>query len=329
MIKQITGDLIKSAKQGNFDVIAHQANCFNTMGSGIAKSIREEWPEAAAVDSATIKGDHSKLGTLTHTKNTSPIIVNLYGQFDYWSQGVLTNYDALEKALLEMKSKFPNKRIGLPKIGALRARGDWNTIFAIIKKVFCDDSDDVTIVEWEQTDVKNQIAKAHKNSTNSSIISSLSAFSSPAPLQIPKSQISNNVQSNILSSNLTLVKTKFHGKRKCKVCNIYHPIKEMNNYLPSVWVCKKNRVTLIPDCNDIFISKTLVINNLKNDTTVMTKKFHGKRKCKECNTYHPIKEMNNYLPSAWVCKQTCNNNFVNKICRINNVVDLNAFVVSA
>jgi O-acetyl-ADP-ribose deacetylase (regulator of RNase III) len=113
MIKEIKGDLIRSAKNGEFDLIAHQANCFNTMGSGIAKSIKEEWPEAAAVDSATIKGDRSKLGTISFTTNTNPIIVNLYGQFDYWSPGVLTDYDALEKALLKMKETFPSKKIGM------------------------------------------------------------------------------------------------------------------------------------------------------------------------------------------------------------------------
>ena len=32
----VKGDLIKSAKEGQFDVIIHGCNCFNTMGAGIA-----------------------------------------------------------------------------------------------------------------------------------------------------------------------------------------------------------------------------------------------------------------------------------------------------
>ena len=91
MIKHIIGDLVEKKKNGEFDVIAHQANCYNTMGSGIALSIKNEWPEAADVDNATIKGDQSKLGTISFTKNTNPIIVNLYGQFNYWDKGILLN----------------------------------------------------------------------------------------------------------------------------------------------------------------------------------------------------------------------------------------------
>jgi len=248
-IKTITGDLIKSAKNGEFEVIAHQCNCFNTMGSGIAKAIREEWPEAAAVDAATVKGDRAKLGTFTSTQNTNPIIVNLYGQFDYWSKGVLTDYSALEQALSGMKNLFPGKKIGMPKIGSLRARGDWNTIYAIIQKVFCDDSDDVTIVEWEQDNLK---------ATSSSVAASLSALSAfNNPVQSSQTSSSDDTDSNVQNVVAAFpIKKKFHGKRKCKVCNTYHPIRELINYLPSVWVCKQN-------CNQKLIDKVVSENELQ------------------------------------------------------------------
>lgn len=256
-VKTITGDLIKSAKNGDFELIAHQANCFNTMGSGIARAIREEWPEAADVDNATVKGDPAKLGTFTSTKNTNPIIVNLYGQFDYWSQGVLTNYDALEKALTIMKSTFPGKKIGMPKIGSLRARGDWNTIYAIIQKVFCDDTDDVTIVEWDQDNSKN---------TNSSAISSISGLSALSIFNNPTQQSTSDPNNkNISTQNkpIVSVKKKFHGKRKCKICNTYHPIRELINYMTSVWVCKLN-------CNQKLIDKIIFENKLQLPTAAPT-----------------------------------------------------------
>jgi len=256
-IKTITGDLIKSAKKGEFEVIGHQCNCFNTMGSGVAKSIRDEWPEAASVDAATTKGDKSKLGTLTHTKNTNPIIVNLYGQFDYWSPGVLTDYGALEKALTEMKNLFPGKKIGLPKIGALRARGDWNTIYAIIQKVFCDDIDDVTIVEWDQTDGKTTSSSAPISAT----LSGLSAFNNPiSPSATVADDNDTSGSSTVMSLYTPPGKKKFHGKRKCKVCNTYHPIRDLINYLPSVWVCKQN-------CNQKLIDKVVSENNLQLSNT--------------------------------------------------------------
>lgn len=248
-VKTITGDLIKSAKKGEFELIAHQANCFNTMGSGIALAIKKEWPEAADVDNETIKGDRTKLGTISFTKNTNPIIVNLYGQFDFWSPGVLTDYVALEKALLETKKTFPGKKIGMPKIGSLRARGDWNTIYAIIQKVFCDDSDDVTIVEWEQDDSK---------ATSSSVAASLSALSAfNNPVQSSQTSSSDDTDSTVQNVVAALpIKKKFHGKRKCKVCNTYHPIRKLINYLPSVWVCKQN-------CNQKLIDKVVFENELQ------------------------------------------------------------------
>jgi O-acetyl-ADP-ribose deacetylase (regulator of RNase III) len=249
MIKEIKGDLIRSAKNGEFDLIAHQANCFNTMGSGIAKSIKEEWPEAAAVDSATIKGDRSKLGTISFTTNTNPIIVNLYGQFDYWSPGVLTDYDALEKALLKMKETFPSKKIGMPKIGSLRARGDWNVIFKIIEKVFCDPNDDVTIVEWEKNDYNPKSSGDNNKSVVSPIISSLSIFNNPNTTPMSTQDSDDKTKKNQVAVK------KFHGKRKCRICNVYHPIRDLINYVPSVWICKQN-------CNKEFMDK--IINVQKN-----------------------------------------------------------------
>ena len=40
----IKGDLIDLAIEGKFDLIVHGCNCFNTMGKGIAKSIRQNFP---------------------------------------------------------------------------------------------------------------------------------------------------------------------------------------------------------------------------------------------------------------------------------------------
>ncbi len=264
MVKQIIGDLIRSAKNGEFEVIAHQCNCFNTMGAGIARSIRLEWQEAADVDNATQKGDPNKLGTITYTENTNPIIVNLYGQFDFHGNGVLTNYDALEKALMEMKQKFPGKKIGMPKVGSLRARGDWSVILPIIEKVFSDPTDDVTIVEWEQdanavstTSSQKAISSGSSNTNygnQTGAIAKLSAFSTPSSSVSATPVISSKAVT-------TPSKKKFKGKRKCKVCQTYHPVKDMYNYLTSVWVCKGK-------CHVIFMDNlNKLITQNSTDTT--------------------------------------------------------------
>ena len=61
----IRGDLIALAQDGHFDVIVHGCNCQCTMGAGIAKAIKEAFPEALEADKGTTKGDRNKLGTLS------------------------------------------------------------------------------------------------------------------------------------------------------------------------------------------------------------------------------------------------------------------------
>ncbi len=62
-MKRIEGDLIRLANLGHFDVIIHGCNCFCTMGAGIAKAIREQYPAAYEADLATEKGNRGKLGS--------------------------------------------------------------------------------------------------------------------------------------------------------------------------------------------------------------------------------------------------------------------------
>ena len=133
MIKYIDGDLVKEAEL--FDVIGHCCNCFNTMGAGIAPQIKAKFPDAYAADCETIKGDESKLGKISVSYDTKPIVVNLYGQYDYTGRrhGEMDlDYDALRSALRAMKEEFSGLLFGLPKIGAGLAGGDWDVIEAII-----------------------------------------------------------------------------------------------------------------------------------------------------------------------------------------------------
>ena len=56
------GDLLALARAGRFDVIVHGCNCFCAMGGGIARAIREEFPEAYAADLATLRGSRGRAG---------------------------------------------------------------------------------------------------------------------------------------------------------------------------------------------------------------------------------------------------------------------------
>lgn len=152
-MKTISGDLIALAMSGHFDAIVHGCNCFCTMGAGIAKAIRAEFPEAYVADKQTTKGDRFKLGTYSSatvtTNGHSLTIVNAYTQFHYRGRGVKVDYDAVTSCFAAISKDFTNQRIGLPKIGAGLASGDWNRIAEIIDRE-CGDQD-VTVVEFTQS----------------------------------------------------------------------------------------------------------------------------------------------------------------------------------
>jgi O-acetyl-ADP-ribose deacetylase (regulator of RNase III) len=145
MITEITGDLIADAK--NYHVIVHGANCFCTMKSGIAKQVILHFPEAQAVDSATEKGSRQKLGTLSFTKNTTPVVVNAYTQYQFGTDKMNCDYEAVRSCMKALKKQFAGKKIGMPQIGAGLAGGDWNIIKQIITDELADE--DVTIVYWK------------------------------------------------------------------------------------------------------------------------------------------------------------------------------------
>jgi len=144
-MKYIKGDLVRDAKQ--FEIIVQQCNCFCTMGAGIAPQIKRNFPEAYEVDCETKRGDESKLGTITYTKSTSPIIINAYGQYGMGGQ-IETNYEALRSCMKEIKKIFSGKRIAMPLIGAGLAGGDWTIINKIIEEELY--NEDVSIIIWER-----------------------------------------------------------------------------------------------------------------------------------------------------------------------------------
>ncbi len=135
-MKVIRGDLIELARHGTFDVIIHGCNCHCTMGAGIAKAIKEVFPEAYAADLATLKGDRVKLGTITFAQidlsERSLSVVNAYTQFDWRGKKPLADYDAIRSAFRAIRAGFSGRRIGYPRIGAGLAGGDWSKISAII-----------------------------------------------------------------------------------------------------------------------------------------------------------------------------------------------------
>lgn len=160
-MKTIKGDLIELAKARHFDIIVHGCNCFNTMNSGIAKQIKKEFPQAFLADMKTAKGDKAKLGTISGCCVDNVYVFNAYTQycFGYDPKISYVNYGAVRscfKMVAEQCHKLNNLllrdnsdnlfRIGIPKIGAGLAGGDWNIISKIIEEETV--NLDVTVVEY-------------------------------------------------------------------------------------------------------------------------------------------------------------------------------------
>ena len=143
MTHYITGDLLTS----DCDVLVHQCNCWGTFGAGIARQIKEQYPEAYYSDQCTLRGDKTKLGTAVFVHSQGKIIVNLYGQYDhggYGRDGVYVDYKALRRGLQAVhdacakpSSQWPTwPKIGMPRIGCALAGGSWARVAKILDDVF-------------------------------------------------------------------------------------------------------------------------------------------------------------------------------------------------
>lgn len=172
MIKEIDGDLIKLALEGNFDVICHGVNCFCTMGAGIAPQMAKAFGcDKFYYEDKDYKGSINKLGIIDYQTG----LVNDKGKFE-WSRsnnifdGMLAvvnaytqykygrnhadgddkpfDYDAFTLCMRKINHIFKGKHIGLPKIGAGLGGGDWTLIRGIIVIELKDM--DVTIVNYKK-----------------------------------------------------------------------------------------------------------------------------------------------------------------------------------
>jgi O-acetyl-ADP-ribose deacetylase (regulator of RNase III) len=153
-LKHTKGNLLDLAEAGKFDVVVQGCNCFNTMGGGIAREIRERYPVAASVDMETVKGDYRKLGTWTECdagETNRFTVINAYTQYNM-SQGTdVFEYTAFQLILEKLTFVYPSKRIGLPYIGMGLAGGNKEVIIPMIEW-FADrisaEGGSVTLVEF-------------------------------------------------------------------------------------------------------------------------------------------------------------------------------------
>ena len=135
MIRYIKGDITKS----NCDIICHQVNCQGVMNSGVAKAIREKWPEVYEQYKDLCKKQEQTICLLGTTqpveiqKTPARYVVNLFAQQYYGFNGIrFTDYEAFYNSIANLSVQLannPDKTIAFPyKIGCVRGGANWNII---------------------------------------------------------------------------------------------------------------------------------------------------------------------------------------------------------
>lgn len=149
MIHYVKGDITKS----NCDIICHQVNCQGAMNSGVAKAIREKWPEVYEYYKIWCDREEDKANLLGEAQgiliedNPNRYVGNLYAQYNYGYDGQrYTNYEAFYNAIEQIAAQLvehPYKvTIAFPyKIGCVRGGADWKIIRTMINKVFAGQND--------------------------------------------------------------------------------------------------------------------------------------------------------------------------------------------
>jgi O-acetyl-ADP-ribose deacetylase (regulator of RNase III) len=157
---EVEGNLITLAREGHFDAIAHGCNCFCTQKKGLATQMVAAFAtDTYPMEAKEYKGDVNKIGQIeamrfvldarSSPKTSFLDVVNAYTQFGYGNPKGDIDYEALTLVMRKLASRYFQKRVGLPQIGAGLAGGDWNRIKEIIQKElapYCD----VTVVIYKQ-----------------------------------------------------------------------------------------------------------------------------------------------------------------------------------
>lgn len=151
--EEIDGDLIGLALQGRFDVIAHGCNCMSHMGAGIAVAMAKTFGcdtfdmeqmgpnvlKLGNIDHKRFKVYEGRLTSVRGNEGKDLLVVNAYTQNRYGRNhadgaNAPLDYDALTSCMRKINAiVFPNMTVGLPRIGAGLAGGDWERIKKIIK----------------------------------------------------------------------------------------------------------------------------------------------------------------------------------------------------
>ena len=152
MLKFEKGNIVT----GNYPIFCQQVNCKGVMGAGLAKQIKEKYPEVYNYYKPFCDDGVAELGACNYipTKDKR-ICICMYAQDGYGRNKRYTDYEAFKKCLehIEFFMKFHPKNkpsIAFPYgIGCGLAGGDWYIILGMLKDFAEKIPQDVIIVEKE------------------------------------------------------------------------------------------------------------------------------------------------------------------------------------
>lgn len=133
-------------KKGNLvsvseHVIIHGCNNRGIMGSGVAREIRREFPEAYEIYKNLFKHFKLELGEVIWVYDEPKWIGNCITQDGFGKDGKkYVCYDAIRRCMREINHNYHIKKfhidmkVAMPKIGAGLGGGDWNIISKIIEE---------------------------------------------------------------------------------------------------------------------------------------------------------------------------------------------------
>ena len=150
-----TGNLLNAQT----DVIAHQVNCQGVMGAGVAKQIKEKWPNVYKEYCSYYLNKCDNIPDLLGRCQLVEIsdtqyVANLFGQQHYGKSGKrYTSYDAIYNALTSLAMQMLDNgmySVAIPyKMSCGLAGGDWDIILAMLKSPSIFGVTNITVEIWQ------------------------------------------------------------------------------------------------------------------------------------------------------------------------------------
>lgn len=137
MFTNVKGDLLNAYEDSNVIAIAHQVNCQGVMGAGLAKQIRNSYPEVYVNYKKACDNLNDLLGKIQVIGvGNRRAVVNMFAQDGYGRGGLYTDYSALQSCFVKLRDSLRGP-VAIPRgIGCGLAGGEWDKVKNIIKHVY-------------------------------------------------------------------------------------------------------------------------------------------------------------------------------------------------